>query len=334
VPELARSGVSALSLASNLGVAFAVKNGGVIAWGSNQHWQCNVPSAALNNVVKVEAGSYHAFALKSDGSLVAWGRANDYGWFGAMSVPPECQIGTVDVCSTHLQNLFLKDGRVYASGSENPPVPPAGTESGVSAIARGGGYPNGMALKDGRVIVWGSNAFGQADVPPEANSGVDAIASGNGFNIALKGGRVIAWGRNDFGQGSVPPSALEDVASVAGGYGFILAVKTTASVIQGVTPISGPSSGGTRVTIRGRNFANPTTVTFGGVAATNVVVISDSIIEATTPACFPGPALVTVGQGSAQAFYYRPSCGTDANNDGVVDGNDLGILLSEWGPCE
>jgi hypothetical protein len=250
-----------------------------------------------------------------------------------MVVPAECATGTSDVCSTHVQNIFLKNGCVYASGRENPPPPPLGTEAGVSAIAPGGGYPNGMALKDGRVIVWGSNSFGQADVPAEANSGVSSIASGVGFNIAIKEGRVIAWGRNDFGQCVVPPSALSDVAAVAGGDGFMVAIKTSVAVIAGVNPISGPSSGGTRVTIRGQNFSSPATVTFGGRSATDVTVVSESIIEATTPPGFPGPAMVTVNQGSAQAFYFRPSCGSDLNNDGAVNGADLGIMLADWGNC-
>ena len=43
-------------------------------------------------------------------------------------------------------------------------------------------------------------------------------------------------------------------------------------------------AGGTAVTITGTNFAAGATVTFGGTAATNVVVVNSTTITATTPA--------------------------------------------------
>ena len=53
------------------------------------------------------------------------------------------------------------------------------------------------------------------------------------------------------------------------------------------SPNSGPTAGGTAVTITGTNFAAGATVTFGGTAATNVVVVSSTSITATTPAGAP-----------------------------------------------
>gem|GEM_PF-5057983 len=103
--------------------------------------------------------------------------------------------------------------------------------------------------------------------------------------------------------------------------------------ISGVLPISGPSTGNTNITITGTNFEPPVTVTIGGAPATNVVVVSDTQITATTPAGFPGPAVVTVNSGSSTAFYYRPSCASDVDNNGVVDSADLGIVLGDFGNC-
>ena len=74
-------------------------------------------------------------------------------------------------------------------------------------------------------------------------------------------------------------------------------------------------------------------MTIGGAPATNVVVVSDTQITAITPAGFPGPAVVTVNLGSSTAFYYRPSCGSDLDNNGVVDSADLGIVLLDFGNC-
>ena len=47
---------------------------------------------------------------------------------------------------------------------------------------------------------------------------------------------------------------------------------------------SGPAAGGTTVTITGTNFASPATVTFGGVAATGVQVVSPTQLTAISPA--------------------------------------------------
>ena len=57
--------------------------------------------------------------------------------------------------------------------------------------------------------------------------------------------------------------------------------------ITSVSPNTGSTSGGTNVTIKGSAFQNAATVTFGGVAATNVNVVDSSTIVATTPL---GPA--------------------------------------------
>ena len=64
--------------------------------------------------------------------------------------------------------------------------------------------------------------------------------------------------------------------------------------VSGVSPNSGPTTGGTGVTITGTNFAADATATFGSAAATNVVVVSSTQITATTPAGSAGAVTVTV----------------------------------------
>ena len=59
-------------------------------------------------------------------------------------------------------------------------------------------------------------------------------------------------------------------------------------------PNSGSTLGGTAVTITGTNFAAGATVTFGGSAATSVVVVNSTTITATTPAGSAGAVTVTV----------------------------------------
>jgi hypothetical protein len=74
--------------------------------------------------------------------------------------------------------------------------------------------------------------------------------------------------------------------------------------VSNVSPNSGTTLGGTAVTITGTNFVAGATVTLGGAAATNVVVVSSTSITATTPAGTAGAVTVTVtvgGQSGSQA---------------------------------
>ncbi len=86
-----------------------------------------------------------------------------------------------------------------------------------------------------------------------------------------------------------------------------------AVIVSTVTPGSGPTSGGTSVTITGSGFHDGSTVTFGGTAATNVVVTSDTQITATTPPHAAGLVNVAVtrldtrtGQLANAFTYYAP----------------------------
>jgi len=106
------------------------------------------------------------------------------------------------------------------------------------------------------------------------------------------------------------------------------------STVTGVIPVSGASSGSTSVIINGTNFPQNPTVLIGGSAATNVVRVSANRITAVTPAGLPGMASVTVGNWvQPNAFYYRPECGSDLDQDGEVTASDIAIVLLDFGPC-
>ena len=65
-------------------------------------------------------------------------------------------------------------------------------------------------------------------------------------------------------------------------------------VVSGISPSSGPNGGGTSVTITGSSLTGVTAVSFGTVAASNVIVESDSAVVATAPAHADGTVNVTV----------------------------------------
>lgn len=82
--------------------------------------------------------------------------------------------------------------------------------------------------------------------------------------------------------------------------------------VTGVTPFLGPGTGGTLLTVSGRGFIDgSTTVTIGGVPATEVTVLGDRSLTAVTPAHATGPVAVQVfipeyTAGRAGAFTYTP----------------------------
>jgi hypothetical protein len=73
-----------------------------------------------------------------------------------------------------------------------------------------------------------------------------------------------------------------------------ITVQVPVPTVTGISPSTGPVAGGTAVTITGTNFAAGATVSFGGAAATNVVVVSGTQVTATTPAGSVGAVTVTV----------------------------------------
>ena len=126
-------------------------------------------------------------------------------------------------------------GTVVAWGANNfygETTVPVAAQSGVTAIASGGGHT--VALKnDGSVVAWGWNANGQTTVPVAAQSGVAAIAAGGYHTVALKtNDTVVAWGANgnDYGQTTVP-AGLSGVTAIAAGGGHTVALKNDGSVV-------------------------------------------------------------------------------------------------------
>jgi hypothetical protein len=113
--------------------------------------------------------------------------------------------------------------------------------------------------------------------------------------------------------------------SLANGYSY---TSLTAPTVGSVSPGSGPIAGGTGVTIGGSNFASGAAVTFGGTAATNVVVVSATQITATTPAHAAGAVTVTVTNADTQSgslangFTYNgaPTVVSASPNNGTTAG--------------
>ena len=113
--------------------------------------------------------------------------------------------------------------------------------------------------------------------------------------------------------------AVDVVVTTPGGPGTGSGVYTYVAppTVASVSPNAGPIAGGTDVTITGTDFTGATAVTFGGTAATNVIVVGPTSITATTPAHAAGAVDVVVttpaGTGTGTNVYTYAAAPTVAS---------------------
>ncbi len=100
--------------------------------------------------------------------------------------------------------------------------------------------------------------------------------------------------------------------------------------VTGLNPTFGPTAGGTPVTISGTNFTGATVVDFGPNAATNLTVVSATMITADSPAG-SGTVDVTVTTPSgtspinlADEFTYSPTITMISPTSGPLGGGTTG----------
>jgi hypothetical protein len=91
-----------------------------------------------------------------------------------------------------------------------------------------------------------------------------------------------------------------------GSAGSPAAPAQTDLVVAAILPTSGPPSGGTLVSVSGTGFEPSVTVMFDGTAATDVRVISSTLLTAIAPAHAVGFADVVVANSDRHQSILRP----------------------------
>jgi alpha-tubulin suppressor-like RCC1 family protein len=216
------SGVKAIAAGQNHSLALK-EDGTVFAWGHNLYGQAGdgtsgtdrttpVQVQNLSGVKAIAAGGSHSLALKTDGTVFAWGH-NAFGQLGNGTFGGDTPNPTPVPVKGEFPTLQPAD-----SSSSNFQVPPIQRPnlSGVKAISAGSGHSLAL-MEDGTVRSWGANVFGQLgdgtttyrNMPVQVSglSGVKAIDAHTSHNLALKDdgtvlntGTVWAWGWNMHGQ--------------------------------------------------------------------------------------------------------------------------------------
>lgn len=130
--------------------------------------------------------------------------------------------------------------------------------------------------------------------------------------------------------GAAAPLAVDLVLTGPGGSATMkkgFTYVTPVPAITAVTPASGSSAGGTRVTITGGNFSPSMQVFFGGEVGTSVAVHDASTLSVTTPAHAAG--VVSVGvKPLGGTLVERASAFTFLDDDHTVDSDRDG--LPDW----
>ena len=226
----------------------ACADGRVTGWGADSicnTFPCPADTSGLSNIVAIAAGSYQNLALKSDGTVVAWGYNADTNFPASLN-------NIVAIAASGGTSMALRaDGHVVVWAGISSVVPsnmPPDLDD-VAAISAGRNVC--MALKsNGIVVAWGSegvawqNEGSTQTVVPPGLSNVIAISAGIGYHaLALRAdGTVAAWPdksslncgfsycNKDFGQVDIPPG-LSGVVAVAAGAFHSLALKSDGTVV-------------------------------------------------------------------------------------------------------
>jgi hypothetical protein len=193
----------------------------IVAWAESDagdEWGqvSDVPEGS--DFVDVAAGKWHCLALRSDGSVEAWGRKDTYGEVSGKPTGNDF----IAIAAGLYHSLALKsDGSIVAWGDNyyGQSTPP----SGNNFVAITAGDNHSLALKsDGTIVGWGWNNHHECDAPePDPDTVYIAIAAGRFHNLALQSdGKVKAWGDNLYGQVELYPGAdyKKHIAVAACGY--------------------------------------------------------------------------------------------------------------------
>ncbi len=190
-------------------------------------------------------------------------------------VPPSTTPGAVDVTlSDSNGQITLTGGFIYYDPSQ--------TQLGLLGVApRTGNTTGGTAVT---LVGNGFSQPGTLTVTFGASAATSVVAVSDNLLTAV----------TPAGSGSVGVTVTlgSSNATLPGAFTY-----DPVPAVTSISPSTGPSTGGTAITVTGTGFASGDLLFVGALAATNVVIVDATTITATTPAGSAGPNDVRVVSG-------------------------------------
>jgi len=228
--------------------------------------QVGVIGTGFTGTTSVTFGGVPAlsFSVSNDSLLYAWS--------------PSHAAGTVDVVVTTgggSSALVIGDRFTYVNAVWVSGISPGGGPifGGTLVAVTGSGFLGAVAVTFGGVAGTSISVYSDNYLTVRSPAHIAGIVD------------VVVWA-----GGNASPTTPADTFIYGYGYGYGLAVT-------GLSPSSGPSAGGTLVTVFGSGFTGATMVTFGGVATAFPTVITDGQLIVVAPPHSPGAVDVRVWAG-------------------------------------
>ena len=207
------------SVDSGEGMTLAIrKNGSIAYYGPSSPL---LPVPAGNNFIKAVVGgespNYFALALRSDGSVVAWGSSptgTNVVAGAAVAIGAGTTVKDIAVGRRHAVAL-TSTGQVKCWGDNTLGQCQVPSGIGVVSSVYAAQYYTIALRENGNLSAWGNGTFGNPNylgienIPSELalHTGfkITKVSAGETFAMALgDNGRVYCWGSNSFGQCDVP----------------------------------------------------------------------------------------------------------------------------------
>ncbi len=180
------------------------------------HYQ--VPDEA--DFIAVSAGFHDDLALRSDGSIAAWGGDNT----GIVSGAPT-GTGFTAVSAGYSHALALREDTSIVSWGWDLNTP---TGTGFAQVCASIDFS--LALRtDGSIVAWGEDLFGQVSGAP-TGTGFKQVDAGNRHCVALRNdGSIVAWGW-DYGELISGAPSGTGFTQVSAGHYHSLALRADGSI--------------------------------------------------------------------------------------------------------
>lgn len=323
----------------------AAPSGTVVTWGVNlMQKDTNLPPAdfystgvvtvaaqVISNATAIAAGGSHALALRSDGTVVAWGgnqegmalgyptptryRTDGQVKLGGQSLSHVLAIAAGRSLDQHGFSIALLDDHTVVAWGGNrfgQTRIPAGLRN-VTAVAAGA--LQGLALKrDGTIASWG-----EGNPPPFGLTNVVAISAGgaSGRNLALKNdGTVADWAVRSIEYVSIVPSGLSNVTAIASGSGHSLALRRDGTVFgwgenrfgeaTGIGNTTFPHQSTGVVMIAGQVLSNLVSIAAGGESSMGLksdgTVVTWGTMQTDVPVGLSNVVAIAAGEGFCLAI--------------------------------